>query len=126
MSLDSHQIITEESMLVLGELECVLKKLLDFVRQGDSASGQFDTLIFSVDSLVRRIESLSAMKSAVLQDRCSQLWRLYRALCLGIAAEKADVCEELVRIRRGRKTITVYQKAAESYDSIAPTSYKHT
>ena len=109
MTIDGAQIIPDERVHLLDELESVLKKQLELAHQGDSASEKFDALTSRADSLVRKIASLGIPDSDELRGRCSCLRRLYGSLCLVVAAEKADVSEELARIRRGRKIIGTYR-----------------
>ncbi len=110
MNHDRAQIIPDERLHLLDELEGVLKKQLELAHQADAASEKFDALTSRADLLVRRITSLGAQDWGGLRSRYGQLQRLYKALCLVVAAEKADVSEELARIRKGRKTIGMYRR----------------
>lgn len=111
MSIDGDQIIPDERVRLLDELESVLKKQLELARQGDSASEKFDALTSQAGRLVEKITSLGVRDSGELQDRWSRLHGLYGNLCLVVAAEKSDVCEDLARIRRGRKIIGTYRQS---------------
>jgi hypothetical protein len=111
MSINRAQIIPDDHVRLLDALESLLKKQLELAHQGDLTNGTFDALTSRTDALVQEIVSLGALNSHELRDRCNQLQRLYAALCLVVAAEKADVSEELVRIRRGRKIIATYRRS---------------
>ncbi len=110
MNIDGDQIIPDERVRLLDELESVLKKQLELARQGDSASEKFGALAAQADSLTRKITPLNIRDSDELRNRCNRLRKLYEALCLVVAAEKADVCEDLARIRRGRKIVGTYRQ----------------
>lgn len=109
MNSDGAQIIPDERVHLLDELESVLKKQLELAHQGDSTSEKFDALTSRAGSLMRKMASLGILDSGERRSRVSQLRRLYGALCLVVAAEKADVSDELARIRRGRKIIGTYR-----------------
>ncbi len=112
MNIDGGQTVPDERVRLLDELENLLKKQLELAHQADAASEKFDALTSRADVLVRRIKSLGAQDWGELRARYDQLQRLYKALCLVVAAEKADVSDELARIRKGRKTIGIYRMNA--------------
>jgi hypothetical protein len=109
MKVDGNQIIPDEPVRLLDELEIVLKKQLELARQGDATGEKFDALTSQADRLVEKIAPLGVRDSDELQGRWSRLHGLYGNLCLVVAAEKSDVCEDLARIRRGRKIIGTYR-----------------
>jgi len=110
MDVDGAQIIPDEQMRLLDQLEGLLKKQLELAHQGDSTSEQFSVLTTEADSLVAKARSLGVVDSGAFRCRCEQLRELYEKLCLVVAAERAEVCEGLGRIRRGRKIIGTYRR----------------
>jgi hypothetical protein len=111
MNIDRAQIIPDDRVRLLDELDSALKKQLELAHQGDLASEKFDVLTSRTDVLVQKIVSLGIPNSDELRGHCNQLQKLYKALCLVVAAEKADVSNELARIRRGRKIIGTYRRS---------------
>ena len=109
MNIDENQMIPDERMRLLNELESVLKKQLELAHQGDAASEKFAALTAQANSLMHKITPLGIRDSDELQNSYNRLRKLYKALCLVVAAEKADVCEDLARIRRGRKIVGTYR-----------------
>lgn len=111
MNVDGDLIIPGERVRLLDELESVLKKQLELAHQGDAASEKFDAMTSRAGCLVEKIASLGIRDSDELQSRWSRLHELYGDLCLVVAAEKADACEDLARIRRGRRIIGTYRQS---------------
>jgi exosome complex RNA-binding protein Rrp4 len=109
MSTDSVEIIADEQVHLLDELQSLLEKQLELAHQGNPASEQMYVLSRRTDSLVEKIAQTGILDSVELQCRSEKLQKLYEGLCLVIAAQKANVCEELSQIRRGRKTIGTYR-----------------
>ncbi len=109
MDIDGPEIIPGEQIRLLDHLENLLKKQLELAHQGDSASEQFNVLATKAGSLVGKMRLFGVVDSGELQYRREKLRKLYENLCLVVAAERADVGDELSRIRRGRKVIGTYR-----------------
>ncbi|UCC98610.1 MAG: hypothetical protein JSW66_01695 [Phycisphaerales bacterium] len=99
-----------EATGLLDELEGLLKRQIELAHQGDAAGEQFDVLTARAGSLVETVSQLGPSGSGQFQHRLEKLRKLYETLSLVVAAEKADVSEELGRIRRGRKIIGTYRR----------------
>lgn len=110
MSADNVETASYERISLLNELQNLLEKLLQLARQGDSTNEHFDAVIAKADSLVGKINQFGPIGSGEIQHRFERLRQLYETLSLVISVQKADVSEELNRIRRGKKIIAVYHK----------------
>jgi len=102
--------IANEHIRLLDELEGILSRQIELAHQGDSAGEQFSVLTARAGSLVGEIAQLGPAGSGQYQHRFERLRELYETLSLVLAAEKADVSEELSRIRKGRKIIGTYRR----------------
>ena len=102
--------IANEHVRLLDELEGILSRQIELAHQGDSVGEQFGVLTAKAGSLVGEIAQLGPAGSGQYQHRFERLRELYETLSLVLAAEKADVCEDLSRIRKGRKIIGTYRR----------------
>ena len=102
--------MANEHVRLLDELEGLLSRQIELAHQGDSAGEQFNVLTARAGSLVGKITQLGPPGSGEYQHRFERLRELYETLSLVLAAEKADVSEELSRIRKGRKIIGTYRR----------------
>jgi len=101
--------VANEQVRLLSELESLVRKQIELAHQGDAAGERFALLTDRAGSVVERIAQLGPAGSQEYQRRFEMLRELYETLSLVLAAEKADVCEDLGRIRRGRKIIGTYR-----------------
>lgn len=101
--------VANEYVHLVDELEGLLSRQIELAHQGDSAGERFDLLIARAGSVVGRIAQLGPPGPLEHQHRFERLRELYETLSLVLAAEKADVCEELARVRKGRKIIGTYR-----------------
>jgi hypothetical protein len=101
--------MANEHIRLLDELEVLLSKQIELAHQGDAAGERFNALTAMAGSLVGEISQLGPAGPGEYQHRFQRLRELYETLSLVLAAEKADVSEELTRIRRGRKIIGTYR-----------------
>jgi hypothetical protein len=95
---------------LLDELQILLEKQVAMARQGNIKD--VELLGEQVDSLINRILQkgiLDPADPAFNKERREQLQKLYEDLCLAVAAQRAVVCEELSRVRKGKKTIQTYR-----------------
>jgi len=102
--------VANERVRLLDELEGLLTRQIELAHQGDAAGERFSVLTARAGSLVEKIAQLGPAGPGEYQHRFERLRELYETLSLVLAAEKADVCEELSRVRKGRKVVAVYHK----------------
>jgi flagellar biosynthesis/type III secretory pathway chaperone len=114
MITDSIHTIFDERTRLMDELQSLLEKQLQLARRGASMNEQFGVLTDKTGTLVARIAQLGAVGSEECQPKFDKLRQLYEALSLVLAAERASVCEDLSRLRKGRKTLSVYRRNTRS------------
>lgn len=101
--------IADERVQLMDELEGLLTSQIELAHQGYSASERFGLLTARAGSVVEEITQLGPAGSTEYQHKFERLRELYETLSLVLAAEKADVCEELARVRKGRKIVETYR-----------------
>ena len=109
MNADGAEITSDEQTYLLDELESLLAKQLQLAHQGDLANEQFGVLAGKAGFLVGEIARTRVLDLAQFQHRRKELCRLYKILCLAVAAQKANACRELTQVHKGRKTIKTYR-----------------
>ena len=110
MSSNNSEIVGDNKMHLLDELRALLEKQVEKARQGNIKD--VELLSKQVGSLIETILQagiLDPADPAFNKVRREQLQKLYEDLCLAVAAQRAVVCEELSRVRRGKKTIQTYR-----------------
>jgi hypothetical protein len=109
MSTDDMKTACGERTRLMDELQSLLEEQLQLAHRGASTNEQFGVLTDKAGSLVKRIAQFGPGGSEEYQPKFEKLRQLYNALCLTLVAEKANVCEELSRLRKGKKTLSVYR-----------------
>jgi len=107
MSADNIKIIPDRQLHLLDELQGLLEKQIELVRQGSIID--MERLSSQASSLVEKITQAGILELAEFKNRREHLQKLYEALCLALTAHKADITEKLSHIRKGRKTIEAYR-----------------
>ena len=110
MSTNDTEVIGDNGIHLLGELRTLLEKQVDKARQGNITdvellSKQVGALI---DKILQKGIFLDPADPMYDKERREQLQKLYEDLCLAVAAQRAVVCEELSRVRKGKKTLQAY------------------
>ncbi len=114
MNTDDVEFTFDHQVRLLDELHSVLTNQLQLARQGNSTNKQFGVLTSKASALVKEIERTGILDRNELRYRRETLRKRYENLCLIVAAQKANVCRELSRIRKGKKTISVYRTNTSS------------
>lgn len=110
MSTNNSGLIVNKGIHLLDELRGLLEKQVDKARQGNIKD--VELLGKQVGSLIEKILQtgiLDPADPAFNKVRQEQLQKLYEDLCLAVAAQRAVVCEELSRVRKGKKTLQAYR-----------------
>lgn len=110
MSSNNSEEIGDNRKLLLDELQTLLEKQVEMARQGNIRD--VEVLSRQAGSLSEKIAQtgiLDPADPAFNGGRREQLRKLYEDLCLAITDQKAGVCEELSRVRKGKKTIQTYR-----------------
>ena len=105
MSTDEQIHLGPESLL--DELQSLLEKQIELAQQGNISG--IEVLSRQAGSLVEKIAQMRIPESAEFKSQREQLQKLYKELCLAIAAQRADICERLSWVRKGRKTVEAYR-----------------
>ena len=111
---DDVEFTFDHQVRLVDELKSVLTDQLQLARQGNSTNKQFGVLTSKASALVKEIERTGILDRNELRYRRETLRKRYENLCLIVAAQKANVCRELSRIRKGKKTISVYRTNTSS------------
>ena len=109
MNTHNANTVPEKQTYLLDDLQNLLEKQLEMAQQGNIRD--VEALSKQSDSLVRKIAQSVLLELAEYKDRLEQLKKLYENLCLAITAQKANVSEELSRVRKGKKTVTAYRNS---------------
>lgn len=110
MSTNDTEVIGDNGIHLLDELRTLLEKQVDKARQGNIKD--VELLSKQVGSLIEKILQkgiLGPSDPMFDKERREQLQKLYEDLCLAVAAQRAVVCEELSRVRKGKKTLQAYR-----------------
>lgn len=110
MSTGNSEEIGSNRINLLDELRTLLEKQVDKARQGNIKD--VELLSKQVGSLIEKILQkgiIDPADPAFNAVRREQLQKLYEDLCLAVAAQRAVVCDELSRVRRGKRTIQAYR-----------------
>lgn len=92
---------------LLDSLQILLEKQIELAKEGNISG--VEVLSKQADSLTGKIAQTGILELPEFQNRREQLRRLYDTLSLAITARKAETCENLSRVRKGRKTIGTYR-----------------
>ena len=98
---------TDEVVHLLDELQSLLEKQIELARQGNIS--KVGILSGQADSLVEKITDTGIFKLPEFKNRRKQLQKSYKELRLALTAQRADIAEELSRVRKGKKTVKTYR-----------------
>lgn len=110
MSSNNSEEIGDNRQHLLDELQTLLEKQVKMARQGNIKD--VELLSKQVGSLIEKTLQkgiLDPADHAFNKVRREKLQKLYEDLCLAITDQKAEVSEELSRVRKGKKTIQTYR-----------------
>ena len=92
---------------LLDQLQNLLQQQIELAQQGEIEKVQ--VLTEKAGSLVQQITKTGALQCPQLQDKRRQLQKLYHRLTLTATAHRAQLMDQLGRIRAGRKTLRAYR-----------------
>jgi len=98
--------IIDEQIHLLDELQNVLDKQIELVRQGGLSN--LETLSRDANSLVEKIVQTGILELSEYRYWRERLQKLYDNLCLAITAQKTDTAERLSRVHKGKKLLDAY------------------
>jgi hypothetical protein len=100
----------EKQENILKGLQNLLEEQIKLTRGGNYDSVRLDQLNKQADVLVRRIAQTKLLQQDGFKGQKEKLRKTYDDLYLAIKAEQKQIAENLNKIRKGKKTISVYQK----------------
>jgi hypothetical protein len=109
MSTHNTNIAPDKQIHLLNDLQNLLEKQIEMAQQGNIRD--IEVLSKRTESLVRKITQTGITKLVEFETRQEQLQKLYKSLCLALAAQKTNVSEELSRVRKGKKTVAAYRNS---------------
>ena len=90
-----------------GQLESLLREQLTLARRGNIA--KIEILAKRSKDLVEQIGDSKFLKEPQFRQRRRKLEDLYSELCLALSSQMNDVSQELGKIYKGKKTVTLYR-----------------
>ena len=104
-------IMTEERQInILRGLQRLLEKQIELTRTGGSSSVRLEQLNRQAGVLVESIARLKMLQQDRFSEHKEKLQKTYDELCMAIKAEQKQITENLGKVRKGKKAISVYQK----------------
>jgi hypothetical protein len=94
-----------ESMV--SELEVLLRRQLTLARKGNIA--EMEILATKTNDLVRQISGSKFLTEPKFKQGRERLEQLYGELCLALSSQMNDVSQELGKIYKGKKMVTLYR-----------------
>ena len=96
-----------KSTHLLEKLQKILEKQIELARQGKISDVQ--ALTNSADFIMEKISEKGLLKLPEFENHRVRLQEMYQNLCLALSAQKAGIAEQLIQIRKGKKTIGAYR-----------------
>jgi len=108
MNANSVRHISKKDENLLNDLQTLLEKQIELAHKGDIKG--VESLSKQANSLVEKCVQSRILEQADLKIKGEKLQKLYEQLSLALSAQRADISEQLSRIRKGRKTLHVYRR----------------
>lgn len=105
---NAEQIAPDGVDETLDELEHLLMRQADLLRRGQMR--EVEAMAGRTGELVGRMEHAGVFASVEFSERRADFERLYSNLRLGLSAERAKTAEQLLRVRKGMKTVSAYRR----------------
>jgi len=106
MTAVDNKHISRASENLINDLQALLEKQIEMAHKGNVTG--VESLSKQANSLIEKCTQSNILKHPDLKNQHEKLKKLYEQLSLAIAAQKAETAEQLSRIRKGRKTLSVY------------------
>jgi hypothetical protein len=91
---------------LLDELEDLLTRQIASARR--NRLGDVETLGSRAEAVVDKVKAAGVLELPEFRDKRKRLAALYRNLHMALTSQKADVAEQLRRVRGGRKAVKAY------------------
>jgi hypothetical protein len=108
MSINKKKLLLDKSAQNMADkLQNVLQKQIKLAAQGNISG--VEALVGQAGLLIERINDLGVLEISEFKNYQKKLQKLYKELCLALAAQKAEVEKELIKVRKGRRAIKAYR-----------------
>jgi hypothetical protein len=98
---------TDKWIPLLDDFQNVLEKQTQLTRKG--SINNVETLTQRAGLLMEKVAESGILGLPEFKSYRENLQRSYENLCLALAAQKAEIAEELSLIRKGKRTIRTYR-----------------
>ena len=92
---------------LLDHLHGLLEKQIDMARHGNI--GKVEMLGAQAGLYVKKIANAGLLQVPEFKSQREKLQKAYEHLHLILSAQKAEVCEQLNRVRKGKNTMKTYR-----------------
>jgi len=92
---------------VIDELEVLLRHELELARKGNIA--EVEILAKKAHELIEQIAESKYFAGPHFEEHRKVLEQLYGDVCLALSAQMNDVSQELGKVYKGKKTVTLYR-----------------
>lgn len=98
----------ERQKSLVNTLQNLLKKQIDFARQGRISTVQ--NLSIKTNSIAEQIAREKILDSDDFKNHKKQLQKAYEDLSMALKVQKDDIAVKVSQIKKGKKTIKAYRK----------------
>jgi len=110
MKTNVAEIAPEEHTYLLNKLKKLLEEQIQIIHQGNVNDDRIDNFNRQAELIVGKIVETGILEIEELNQQREQLKKLYNILNLAVIAQRDETAKNIKHIRRGKKTIDVYQK----------------
>jgi hypothetical protein len=109
MNTNVSEIAPDEQICLLNKLKNLLEEQIQIIHQGNANNDRIDDFNRQTESIVEKIVESGILEIEELNHQRDQLKKLYNILNLAVIAQRDETTRNIKHIRRGKKTIDVYQ-----------------
>lgn len=110
MKTNVAEIAPEEHTYLLNKLKKLLEEQIQIIHQGNANDDRIDDFNRQAELIIGKIVETGILEIEELNQQREQLKKLYNILNLAVIAQRDETAKNIKHIRRGKKTIDVYQK----------------
>ena len=103
------EIAPDEQIYLLNKLKDLLEEQIQIIHQGNTNDDRIDDFNWQAESIVGKIVESGILEIEELNQQREQLKKLYNILNLAVIAQRDETAKNIKHIRRGKKTIDIYQ-----------------
>ena len=95
---------------IIESLQTLVEEQKKLTRGGGYDSARLEQLGRQTDVLVRKIAQTKILQQERFKGEREKLQQTYNELCLAIKAEQKHIKDGIEKVRKGKKTVSIYQK----------------